>query len=493
MPERAIKQLILLLDGTWNDADVGPTDTNIVRLRELINRSLTGVPAPSTSQSFAVDRKFQPDGKHRLIFYERGVGTGALLDQVYGGAFGRGLGENVRRAYKFLSWYYEPGDEIFVFGFSRGAYTARSLVGLLGSAGLLRRERCTAELEQKAWEFYRTPVNDRLPSSFDELTPNVHDRDSFKVACVGVFDTVGSLGVPLPVYFRKNREIYGFHDVELGSITSCNLHAIAIDEHREPFQATVWRKPKFKTFKPEMVVEQVWFAGAHGDIGGGYTAERDRTTKSDGRWRRQRSLDDITLDWMLKRVVAHFPDFPVRLEERAMDGGLYERVWDPIDDSWVESPGHELRERMYLARPFVLRAINNYAGRSPAWPRRLPFILPDELVGYDRHAEALGEMIHVSGVLRYGKKVVLEGVTRVLRPGQPAARPAVHRRNLRARTGRATEASHLAGRLGRHAARPRQGGSPFARRSTLCGRENPARSRRQNQRGDFPYARGRGA
>ena len=416
MPDKQPKQLILLLDGTWNDADEGPTDTNIVRLRELINKSLTGSPMPSASKLLATDRKYVSDGVHRLVFYERGVGTGALLDQIYGGAFGRGLGDNVRRAYKFLSWYYEPGDQIFVFGFSRGAYTARSLVGMLASAGLLKRASCNAQLEESAWNFYRTPVNDRLPAKFDELTPHVHDRGEFRVTCVGVFDTVGALGVPLPVFVRENREIYGFHDVELGSITKCSLHALAIDEHREPFQATTWRKPKFKTFDANMVVEQVWFPGAHADLGGGYVAEWDRLVKAGDGWMRKRALDDISLDWMLKRVLAHYPNFPVRMNDETVDGELQKKVWSSINESWALADQHESRSRLYWARPFVARAINNYAGRAQPGSRHVPFLVEDRFVGFDRHAEPIAEMIHISSLTRYGKGVQLDAVSRTYRP-----------------------------------------------------------------------------
>ena len=140
------KRIILLLDGTWNDADVGPFDTNIVRLREIIARSLDSPSSVTPSDGSAAanatakpvsGRTYQGQTEH-LVFYERGVGTGPLLDRIKGGSFGDGLSGNIRRAYKFLSFYYEPGDQIFVFGFSRGAYTARSLVG----SPLSRYSRC---------------------------------------------------------------------------------------------------------------------------------------------------------------------------------------------------------------------------------------------------------------------------------------------------------------------------------------------------------------
>jgi uncharacterized protein (DUF2235 family) len=204
------------------------------------------------------------DNVEHLVFYERGVGTGAL-DQMRGGIFGAGLGENIRRAYRVLSFHYEPGDEVFVFGFSRGAYTARSLVGFIGAVGLLKCHDCTEEWERTAWQFYRTPPNDRLPGIWTSLTPHVHERANFRIACLGLFDTVGALGVPLGRFRLYNRDRYQFHDVNLSSITRVNLHALAIDEHREPFQATIWRNPRFKAYAS--VTEQVWFSG-HADIGG---------------------------------------------------------------------------------------------------------------------------------------------------------------------------------------------------------------------------------
>lgn len=401
------KQLLLLLDGTWDDADIGPCDSNIVRLRELINLSLTGETVPSGAGQFAASRKYDTDEMQRLIFCERGVGTGALRDRILGGAFGSGLDRNVRRAYRFLSWYYEDGDPVFIFGFSRGAYTARSLVGMIACSGLLKRASCNADLEEKAWTLYRTPVNDRLAADFDALTPHVHDRPTFKVTCVGVFDTVGALGVPLPIFFRANRDRYGFHNVDLGSITETSLHALAIDEHREPFQPAPWRRPKFQAFMSKMTIEQVWFPGAHGDVGGGYTPELDRTIKQGEKWERRASLDDITLDWMLKRVLAKYPDFPVKLEAQ---------IWAGVEDRWAKAEQHEARIGPYWLRPFVLRPINNYAGHAESWPRHAPFLVEDQFVGYDRHAEPLGEMIHISALARYGERVLADGSHHIYAP-----------------------------------------------------------------------------
>jgi uncharacterized protein (DUF2235 family) len=151
----AAKRIIILLDGTWNDAEFGDTDTNIVRLRDGIARYL-GTQKPATTSSGAAVSSIASENMDNLVLYERGVGTGAYLNRFVGGALGEGLINNIRGAYKFLSFYYDPGDQVFIFGFSRGAYTARSLLGYLHAAGLLRREACTRENEHRAWAFYRT-------------------------------------------------------------------------------------------------------------------------------------------------------------------------------------------------------------------------------------------------------------------------------------------------------------------------------------------------
>jgi uncharacterized protein (DUF2235 family) len=223
------KRIILLLDGTWNDSEYGQSDTNIVRLRELIAKSLSNAPQPHNT----------------IVFYERGVGTGGFGDIYLGGAFGSGLERNIRRAYRFLCDKYEPGDQIFLLGFSRGAYTARSLAGFINAAGLLKSADCTPILESKAWYYYRTNPKDRFRSVAAELRNHVHS-DAL-IECLAVFDTVGARGIPIPWFWRENRDLFEFHDVELSPISNTNFQALAIDEHRQTFQAAVWRRPKFGT------------------------------------------------------------------------------------------------------------------------------------------------------------------------------------------------------------------------------------------------------
>lgn len=365
------KRLILLLDGTWNDDELNLADTNIVRLRERIADFIRENAEADKDTSGKRLSSRSTGGVSNLVFYERGVGTGRFLDEIVGGAFGEGLDTNVRRAYNFLSFYYQPGDEIYIFGFSRGAYTARSLAGYIGASGLLRRDRCTTELEAKAWTFYRTPPNDRLAGNWLELTPHMHDRTALKIKCLGVFDTVGALGVPLPAFRRANRERFQFHDVTLSSIVDVNLHAVAVDEHREPFQATLWRRPKFKVYN-NAIVEQVWFAGAHADIGGGYfTIEERRKTRA--------ALDDIAISWMTGRVLEHCPGFPVAPPERPR--------------RFLHAKRHEARIKFYRWFAFALRSIGNEFVEAYRWFRSSP-------VSYDRLDAAMDEMVHVSVLQR---------------------------------------------------------------------------------------------
>lgn len=290
MPDYVCRRLILFLDGTWNEDTEDHAATNIVYLRE---RLFWGLQERLRANCHADHKEFEKlkdfktrgisglvfDGFEYLVYYDRGVGTGPLLDPIKGGVFGDGLDEKIREAYRFLSSWYRPGDEIFIFGFSRGAYTARSLAGYLETVGLLRCEHCTTEIEARAWKYYRTSPGDRLSGEWSWFQkpvapgadPPVHDRSYMRIRALAVFDTVGALGVPIQGFRRVNRSKYEFHDTELNSLVDISLHAVAIDEARPAFEPTMWTKPKFKLLDAEhSPTEQVWFAGAHADVGGGY-------------------------------------------------------------------------------------------------------------------------------------------------------------------------------------------------------------------------------
>lgn len=384
------KCIVVLLDGTWNDSDAGNTDTNIVRLRELIAASLDqDDPAQSAGDDFVKRRTF--NGRPVVLYYDRGVGTGGFLDKYLGGALGAGLERGVRRAYRFLSNTYDPDDEVYIFGFSRGAYTARSLAGFMAVAGLLRRRENNAINESRAWDYYRTNPKDRLQPVANQLRGLGHEVSSPLISCLGVFDTVGARGIPIRWFWRENRDLFEFHDVELSTISQTNLHALAIDEHRESFQATIWRRPAFLDISSS--TEQVWFVGAHADIGGGYINDYDRVIDVPGKGQVVRKgLDDISLDWMIKRVKAHHPAFPLRASAL-----LFGEEQKAIDQTWaLRGVQHEAREGIYRVFPFALRSIGNSSTRFGAWSRQ-------RFVSQDRHASPIGEMVHISALERWGK------------------------------------------------------------------------------------------
>lgn len=261
------KRLILCCDGTWNRADQvsngHPCPTNVVKLAYRIAKRDGDIP--------------------QIVFYDQGVGTGNVLDRWSGGALGEGLDDNIFDAYRFLIANYEEGDEIFLFGFSRGAFTARSIAGMIRKCGIVRR--IVIEQYAHAVRLYRNadvhPDHDsarRFRASFacsgDQHVP---------IRFVGVWDTVGSLGIPLRGLRWITRRKHRFHDTELSRIVEHACHALAIDEHRAPFRPSLWmEKPK-----PNQTIEQVWFPGVHSDIGGGYP---------------RASLSDITLGWMLEKA-----------------------------------------------------------------------------------------------------------------------------------------------------------------------------------------------
>ncbi len=232
------RKLIVLFDGTWNS----PKDeTNVTKIKESLD-------------SIGKDDPYQP------YFYDKGVGT-HFYDRLIGGAFGVGLSINIMQGYKWLSENYKNGDEIFLFGFSRGAYTARSLVGLIRKCGLLNNPQKSLILQ--AYDLYRDK----------KIHPNAKEAVAFRksfsrevrIKFIGVWDTVGALGIPLS-HVPFGREYFQWHDTELSKIVDYAYHAVALDEHRKDYMPTMWTK-----IKPQnKEVEQRWFIGAHSDVGGGY-------------------------------------------------------------------------------------------------------------------------------------------------------------------------------------------------------------------------------
>jgi len=257
-----VKRLIVFCDGTWNTPDqkdrgvVCPT--NVVRLRNLVELEDAG-------------------GNQQLPYYDKGVGTGDRIDKLFGGMFGVGLSHNVREAYEFLSQNYETGDEIFLFGFSRGAYTVRRTVGMIRKCWLLPRMTRLAQRKaavEAAYEVFtmRDPMEKGGPDSPTALAFRIgyHCRPA-TVRCLGVWDTVGAYGIggvlgQLTSSLSKSR----FHDRRLSSIVDNAFQAIAIDEGRRLFEPTLFEMGPTALRSGNQVIEQSWFPGVHSNVGGGY-------------------------------------------------------------------------------------------------------------------------------------------------------------------------------------------------------------------------------
>jgi hypothetical protein len=208
-----------------------------------------------------------------------------------------------------------------------------------------------------------------------------------RIACLGTFDTVGALGIPTTLLRRVNRQFYEFHDVELSPIVRLNLHALAIDEQRYPFAASVLRQSRFRW--GNSVTEQVWFPGVHADVGGGYASPYSKSDNA-------RGLNEITLDWMIKRLRHHYPDFPSLSKAFAP---LYEasEVLDELsDDGSKFAVQHDSRTWPYHFYDIAFRAIAN----------RPPRVYQGEsVVSYDHSEPVAGESVHISAIERLGNKV----------------------------------------------------------------------------------------
>ena len=267
-----MKRIITCSDGTWNKPDevedgvVSPT--NVSKLSKLI--------APNDNT-----------GVVQVTFYDKGVGT-EWYDHLLGGLFGMGINQNIIQAYQFIAENYEQGDEIYLFGFSRGAFTARSVAGFIRNSGLLHKEYAGTKLKE-AFLLYKRRDDKSMPDSDEALDfKKKYCYDNVRIKFIGVWDTVGELGIPLEVFDKFNRKILDcrFHDVQLSSYVDYAYHAVAIDEHRKPFLPTLWEQQQ-KGIDTHQVMEQIWYAGVHRDVGGGYDVH---------------GLSDCALHWMIEKA-----------------------------------------------------------------------------------------------------------------------------------------------------------------------------------------------
>jgi len=356
-----MQRLAVFMDGTWNDAE---DQTNVWRLSQLVAASGTES-APQRSK------------------YIAGVGTN-WHERITGGAVGRGLSNNVIEAYTWLAQHYDwdspQPDEIYLFGFSRGAYTARSVAGLIAVCGLMRPgapfdvnwlyERYRAR-KNRATPIYRLEFFKRTGEralTTDEETLLAHSR-RVDIHMIGVWDTVGALGVPWTGMPLIGKQSFYFHNPNLSVIHKHAFQALAIDEHRGAYKPTLWTVfvPEARPGEVEGIpklpedgrCEQRWFAGAHSNVGGGY--RNDALPQAPLAWLQQKATDlglaftqAVTVDpsamtakprdsfgefmWGVYRVVKLGARYyrPIGIERNRVKGGWSYPVNEWIDGSVFE-------------------------------------------------------------------------------------------------------------------------------------------------------------
>jgi glutathione S-transferase len=310
------KNIVFCADGTWNgppdqndknavdrsdNGQEGADPTNVYKLFQ----NLAGAITPETQNLPREQEKALREGGNltQVAKYLHGVGdSGFKLEQLFGGAFGVGMIARIVRGYTFISRWYEDGDEITIVGFSRGAYTARALAGMIASVGLLNPK--TYDVNDKelayglgisAWKRYRevalqkanwfSRVANFLVDTVQGTTAKPLPADGLianvPIKAVGVWDTVGSLGVPLYGAQGSHVDVFRFADSALSNKVEHGFHAMAINEEREDFPVSKWDAREN--------VEQIWMLGAHADVGGGYPAAES-------------VLSNIGLTWMMTKL-----------------------------------------------------------------------------------------------------------------------------------------------------------------------------------------------
>ena len=264
-----MKRLVVCCDGTWqNLTNLCPT--NIVKLSQSVKR-------------------IADDGIPQIVFY--GAGIGSENKKILGGTTGLGIDQSIQDAYKFLSLNYVDGDEIYLFGFSRGAYTVRSLAGMIYCSGLLSRQYITQV--PQAYELYRNrnvKPGDKEADKYRKAYAK-NEGKPVNITLLGCFDTVGALGIPVLPLFKMFTPIlhsrYKFYDTTLNQYIQNAVHAMAVDEIREIFDVT--RMTRNPDAEHQRLIEK-WFPGEHGCVGGG---TEKHTPLSDGAFK-----------WMVESIKA---------------------------------------------------------------------------------------------------------------------------------------------------------------------------------------------
>ncbi len=259
-PVRGPSDLVVMIDGTMSSLQPGG-ETNLGLAYKLLKEGAQG---------------------HTSFRYEGGVqwktwsNTLEIIE-------GRGINRQIRRMYGFLASRYRPGDRIFLFGYSRGAYAVRSLAGMIDAVGLLKAEHATERNILLAYRHYERGHAGLAQRAFVRR----YCHPDVPIEMVGVWDTVKALGLRAPFLHHRVERRHAFHNHRLGRTVRHGFHALALDETRRAFAPVLWETPHDWDGK----VEQMWFPGSHGDVGG----------QIGGRMA-ARPLANLSLVWMLEHA-----------------------------------------------------------------------------------------------------------------------------------------------------------------------------------------------
>ncbi|KIM89168.1 hypothetical protein PILCRDRAFT_2444 [Piloderma croceum F 1598] len=326
------KRIILCCDGRWKDGFEPWLATSILRLSRIINHE---------------------DKRHhhtisQIVYYQSGIGghDNSIYSKILQATIGSlaSLAENIQEGYGFISQNYVPGDEIFLFGYSRGAYTARMIASLIGVIGVMDRQdmdhfphlfidllkrgksRDKAEIFELDARLARWTARDSLGNRRAH-----YDKDTFSVKFVGLFDTVGNFGLPVELTGSPEMtRLFGFSDLWLGEHIEYAIHALAINETRADWKPTKYEQTEGGRRKKQ-VLNQCWFAGCNNDVGGGYE---------------DHDLSDVTLTWM----IAHVGPF------LSMDHKYMLSLLRPCYP-WGEQPHHNPRTGFYELSETIVRRL----------------------------------------------------------------------------------------------------------------------------------------
>jgi len=256
------KNIIVFSDGTGQEGGKG-NNTNVYKIFNIIE-----------------DRT-----QKQIVFYDPGLGTGFI--KITGNISGAGISRNIRECYEFLFDNFEAGDSIYLIGFSRGAATVRSLSGFIHLFGILPKSR--RDLVDAAWKIYKTNNFEKRSKKAQAFIAKNHTMWA-RIKFIGVFDTVAALGVPINFISKALDKLpfthHQFHNFDLSECVENAYQALSIDDERKTFHPLIWN-PKVKKHQK---LKQVWFAGVHTDVGGGY---------------KEHSLSDIPMTWLLQKAAKH--------------------------------------------------------------------------------------------------------------------------------------------------------------------------------------------